>query len=57
MIRLKLLSESELENVEHDGTPPTIEVRYGGQTRRAVLEQRPDDSRAYVHWKPVEIEP
>lgn len=53
MIRLRLLSEDECKHVEFVGTPPTIEIRYGGQTRRAVLEQCKDYS---FDWEPVEVE-
>lgn len=52
MIRLRLLSEDEYQHVEHDGTPATITIRYGGLTRRAVLEQLKDSS---VDWEPVEV--
>jgi hypothetical protein len=53
VIRLRLLSKDEYQRVEYDGTPPTIEIRYGSQDRRAVLEQW---IRSLESWEPISVE-
>lgn len=55
MIQFRLLSEDEAARAEYDGTPPTLLVRYAGQTRRAVLEQRVE-TEALFAWEPVDAE-